>query len=168
MAVAVYSQSVRSDTRPHVRSEADPTTCYPLGVLAALTLVSTLVAGSAGDVDNQRYRVDVSGTTQALRVGEEGTLAVRIQPAEGFKVNEKGPLELRLSAPNHLDLDKDAFGRADATGQQVSPTFATEFRARGRGDEPIAVNAKFVLCDTAGTVCEIKRERVTVAVRVSP
>lgn len=139
---------------------------------AAVSVLAFGLALALGSPDEKapakNFQLDVSGTTTALRAGKTGKLAVQIKPAEGYKVNEKGPLSLALTAPATLKLDKARLVRADAQGKATSPQFACGFKAQKQGQEPITVNATFVICDTAGTICEMKREKVQVAVRVEP
>ena len=144
--------------------------CPPMKALCSalgLALVAaSLAVPSIGRAEPPNYTVDVSKSTTAVEVGRSGRLAVHIQPAEGYKVNEKGPLGLKLSAPEALALEKAALGRADAQGETTSPEFACGFDAKAPGEQPITVEATFILCDTAGTICEMKREKVEVAVVV--
>lgn len=136
-------------------------------LLASLSLGLSLALAAPALADEAPvYRIDVSKSTTSVKAGAKGTLALHIAPAEGYKVNEKGPLQLKLDAPAGLSLEKASLGRKDATGTPTSPEFACGFTAKEKG--AITVNAQFIICDTAGTICEMKREKLTVAVDVTP
>lgn len=124
-----------------------------------------LLAAPVVRADAPTYRIDASESTTSVKTGGKGTVAIKIAPAEGYKVNEKGPLGLKLEAPQSIALDKDRLGRSDATGAPTAPEFACGFTARENGE--ITVHATFIICDEAGTICEMKREKLTVAVDVA-
>ncbi|MEL6183980.1 MAG: hypothetical protein AAFU79_05080 [Myxococcota bacterium] len=109
----------------------------------------------------------MSGTTQSVKTGAKGQLSVHIKPAEGYKVNEKGPLSLKLSAKDKVALETAKLLRKDATGKVTSPEFACGFDAKAQGKDAITVDATFVICDIAGTICEMKKEKVEVAVAIT-
>ncbi len=134
-----------------------------------MTVASVLLGLSllaAPDAEPKKFVLDVSRTTQTLAKGNKGSFFLQIRPIDGYKVNDKGPFSLRLSASEHLALEKALLGRSDATGHQDAPELGCGFEARAPGEGPIVVEAQFVLCDKAGTVCEMKREKVEVAVKV--
>ena len=132
-------------------------------VLVALGLS---LSASPEPVQAKKFDVDVSGTTTALKVGHKGKVSVQIQPVAGYKVNDKGPLAVALSAQSHIALEKAKLLRKDAKGSKRSPEFSCGFNAQTAGEDQIDIQLTFVLCDDAGTVCEMKKEKVTVAVVV--
>jgi hypothetical protein len=137
------------------------------GIAASAFLGLAVVVGTPNEAPSEpTFEIDVSNTTRSLRAGETGTFAVHIKPAEGYKVNEKGPLRLQLEAPAQLALEKAVLSRDDARGEATAPELACGLDARKEGEAPIDVRAMFVICDEAGTVCEMKRETFEVAVEV--
>lgn len=136
------------------------------GLLSGLASLAVLPGAAAAEEEAKTFVLDVSETTAKVAKGERGTLAVHIRPAEGYKINEKGPLRLSLSAPEAIALDKQQLGRADATGKETSPAFACGFEGKAAAEAPVTIDAMFVVCDTAGTICEMKKEQVQVAVKV--
>ncbi len=135
--------------------------------IAFALLGITMVAATAHAEEQKNFTVDVAGTTRRVVAGEQGHLAVHIKPADGYKVNDKGPLRLRLSAKDKLALDATKLARKDAKGKVTSPKFGCGFKAKEEGDDAITIDAMFVICDTAGTVCELKREKVEVAIAIT-
>lgn len=136
------------------------------GLVGLVPLLGLALSGAPSE-SPPNFTLDLSKTTTAVRKGETGTLSVHIKPAEGFKVNEQGPLTLKLQAKDRVQLEKDKLGRGDAQGKETSPEFSCGFDAKQKGREAITVDAMFVICDMAGTICELKKERVQVAVSVN-
>lgn len=140
-----------------------------MSIVMTAALGWALAAGTpAAKDDAKNYSVDVSGTTDKVQVGSKGKVAIHLRPGKGYKVNEKGPLKLELSGTEILALEKSKLVRSDAQGKVTSPKFACGFDAQKQGKDTITVDATFVLCDVKGTICEMKKERVEVAVRVEP
>lgn len=133
--------------------------------LGALFL-SLSMSSTVSAEDKTTFELDTSHSTTEVKVGAEGKIALHIKPADGYKVNEKGPLKVSVQAPDGLSVPKSTMGRTDASGKATSPEFQCTFEATAAGTKPVMVQATFVLCDTAGTICEMKREKVQLAVKV--
>ncbi len=135
-----------------------------LVALGALTLM--LSSAAPAEAGGPKYKIDTSKTTTELKAGKDGTFALHIQPAKGFKVSPDAPLKIKLASPG-LELNKKTLGHKDATEKKAkAPQFAVKFASKTAGTQKIDVNASFYVCDVK--MCERKQEKITVAVNVKP
>lgn len=133
-------------------------------ILALLLGWTTFASTPSSDVP--RFSIDTSGTTAAVGVGAKGDFRLHIRPAEGYKVNDKGPLSLELSPTDKLTFDKSKLTRADVSGPDYSPAFSVGFHGAKLGEAKVKAKLTFVLCDDAITFCELKRAETDVVVLV--
>ena len=125
-----------------------------------------IAAEEAPSADDTKYKIELNGTTTEVGAGEKGRLRLRIQPAEGFKISSEAPLKIGLEA-NLVQMEKDALGHQDAEdAKSTSPVFSVGFSTKAAGNAKIVANAMFFVCDE--TMCERRRETVTVAINVKP
>lgn len=130
----------------------------------ALALGLALSAADAKLEDAKTYAIDLTGTTQQVKAGAEGTLSLHIKPAKGFKISREAPLKISLSAAG-LELAKQKLGHADADGKtNEDPKFAVAFAAKTAGEQAIEAKAVFFICNE--NLCERKTENLEVAIHV--
>ncbi len=132
--------------------------------------LSALLAGmlfvSAPEPQTKLYTLDASKTTTEVKVGKDGQFQLQIQPAPGYKINADAPLKIALSSSG-LKLQKSLLKHADAKEKKAeAPQFAVGFNSEAAGAQSIQVDAEFVVCDVK--ICERKKDKITVAVNVTP
>ncbi|MBX2813024.1 MAG: hypothetical protein KTR25_14505 [Myxococcales bacterium] len=141
-----------------------------------LVLISSGVSATptssaiAGDVSAsvEHFWLDTSGSTQQVKLGTKGQVRLQIRPKKGYKVNDKGPLAVVFVGTPNIIVDRTKMGRADAEGTSDRPVFSSNFLARKTSQDQVRVQATFVLCDTKGTFCELKKESVAIQVAIQP
>lgn len=122
----------------------------------------TVPVGSDGD----KFTVDVSKTTKAVKTGKEGQFILQIKAAPGYKVSKDAPLKIKLASEG-VALSKARLKAKDATKKEfTSPTFKVPFEGKAPGDTSIAMDATFFVCDVQ--ICERKTAKVSVPVSVRP
>lgn len=128
--------------------------------LLGLALTSTPVADKA----EKKYEISFDGTTKDVRKGKDGTFAMSIKPADGYKVSNEAPLKIKLASKG-LGLEKSMLKTKDAKEKwEKSPSFAVGFSAKESGPQTIDVKATFFVCDVK--ICERKSEKLSVPVSV--
>ncbi|MEM7679178.1 MAG: hypothetical protein AAF449_24630 [Myxococcota bacterium] len=132
-------------------------------LFAGIHVAQPAVPGqSAGD----KFTVDVSKTTKAVKAGKKGQFVLQIKAAEGYKVSKDAPLKVKLASEG-VSLAKDRLKAKDATKKPfTSPTFKVPFKGKVPGDTSIAMDATFFVCDVQ--ICERKTAKVSVPVSVRP
>ena len=134
--------------------------------LSTLSLALALVAGPKQEgFADKPYTVDTSKSTATVKAGKDGTLSLHIKPAKGYKISREAPLKIKLSSAEGVKLSKAKLGQKDAhDSKSTSPQFAVEFKAVSKGEQTIAADATFFVCNKE--ICQRKKEKVTVAVAV--
>ncbi len=130
----------------------------------ALALALSFSAADAPAEAAKPYSIDLGGTTQQVKVGADGKLALHIIPAKGYKVSREAPLKIALAAEG-LELSKAKLGHKDADGEKnTDPKFAVAFTAPKQGEQSIDAKATFFICNE--NLCERKTEKLKVSVLV--
>jgi hypothetical protein len=123
-----------------------------------------ILVGLASLASPKNYTIDLSQTTKEVKSGQSGYLHLQIVPADGFKVSAEAPLRINLASEG-LKLHKTKLGHEDAKDKKsTSPEFGVRFGTAEEGDNAIAVDATFFVCDER--ICERKQEKLTVAINV--
>jgi|GEM_PF-2819861 len=139
----------------------------PSAALAGLAVLGFLGFSSPLSAQNQaeHFTVDVSRSTQDLKVGDKGTLSIVINPAAGKKVHDQAPLIVNVKAPKGLQFAKTKLGHADVANKgEKSPELKAEFTASEAGAQPTSAELQFFICTDKW--CERMTTRVQVNVTV--
>lgn len=135
-----------------------------MSLTAALLGLAIVAAQPTEENVDKKYTIDFTETTKDVEKGKRGLFAMHIKAAEGYKVSQDAPLKIQL-ASSGLDLQKKTLKSKDATEKKwTSPRFAVRFGADEPGEQKIDVDAVFFVCDEK--ICERKKEKMTVAVKV--
>jgi hypothetical protein len=111
------------------------------------------------------YRIETTGTTQALKAGEKGTLVLSIVPLAKVHVHPQAPLKITLDATPGLKLEKTSLGKADPVDPKAEGRrFEVPFLAQSAGRQEARAKVDFFICSDQWCVKQVKD--VTVAVDV--
>lgn len=128
---------------------------------------SELVDGVADDkATKDDYELDVSGTSQKIKVGSDGAFSLVIKPKNGKKVHPDAPLEVTFKdVKGGVRPEKSKLGRNDVVDKAAkAPEVRTKLRGEKAGAATIDVSVSFFLCTDAW--CQRMSDRVSVAVTV--
>lgn len=136
-------------------------------VAAALALHALpVLAADPGAEAARSYRLDVTATPAALKVGGEGTLAVAITPLEKTHVHPQAPLKVTLSASPGLTVAKASLGRGDLSDPKAeAPSFKVPFKAAAAGAQELTAKVDFFICSDQWCVKQIRDVKVAVDVK---
>ena len=144
-------------------------TCF-----AALALFAVVAAPALGADAVQKkeratkddYRIDVSGSSGEVRVGEDGVIKLVLVPKNGTKIQPQAPLEVKLSEPEGVVLEKRKLGRGDLADKDAEqPSLSTSLRGQKAGSYSIDADVSFFLCTDEW--CQRMTDRVSIPVKVS-
>jgi hypothetical protein len=111
------------------------------------------------------YRLETTGTTQALKVGEKGTFVLSIVPLGKVHVHPQAPLKIALDATPGLKLEKTSLGKADPVDPKADGRrFEVPFLAQAAGKQEARAKVDFFICSDQWCVKQVKD--VTAAVDV--
>lgn len=116
-------------------------------------VVGLLAAGArAGDLAERAarsYRIDTTGSTTELAIGEGGVVAIAIRTEAGVHVQSQAPLRVKLSASPGLELARDRLSWSDAVAPpQEPPRFEVEFTATSPGPQAVRARLEFFVCSS--------------------
>lgn len=145
--------------------------------LAALTLVAlaaslpALAADDAAPKKRDRatkddYRIDVSGSSAELQVGQDGVIKLVLVPKNGTKIHPQAPLEVKLSEPDGIQLEKRKLGRGDVADKEAKdPALSTAVSGRKAGSYSVDADVSFFLCTDEW--CQRMTDRVSIPMKVT-
>jgi hypothetical protein len=137
-----------------------------LALAFALAAVPALAADPGAEAA-KAYALDTTGSTSAVKAGEQGRLAVTIRPtAPGWHVHPQAPLKIRFEAPPALKLAKAELGRKDAADPKAEqPRFETTFVAAAAGAHEAKATVDFFVCSDTACVKQVRSVAIPVAVK---
>lgn len=142
-----------------------------MSVLLSAWIAASLLTSAGEAKATPKYQLDFAGSSQVLKIGQPGKLALKIHAAPGFRISTDAPLKIKLSAPA-LKLGKQLLKQRDsrakpAKGQKyATPTFEVKMEGQQAGPAEVAVDARFFVCDDK--ICERTRARQQLKVEVQP
>lgn len=111
-------------------------------LLSAL-LVTFAVVGSVYAESNHR----VSASAVTTKVSESATASVRVEPQNGYKINEEFPAKLTLTAPQGVTLEKVKLTKGDAAQLDKSAlVFNVKLTATEAGKKTVTGELRFAVC----------------------
>ncbi len=135
----------------------------------ALALVLLAPAARAADPSGEAarsYRLETTGTTQALKAGEKGTLVLSIVPLQKVHVHPQAPLKITLEATPGIKLAKTSLGKADPVDPKADGRrFEVPFVAQAAGKQEARAKLDFFICSDQWCVKQVKDVSVAVDVR---
>ncbi len=150
-----------------------------LFVALALVTVAASVPALAGDdadkpgappakkdrATKDDYKIDVSGSSSEVKVGEDGVIKLVLVPKNGTKIHPQAPLEVKLSEPDGIQLEKRKLGRGDVADKAAKdPSLSTAVSGRKAGSYNVDADVSFFLCTDEW--CQRMTDRVSIPVKV--
>lgn len=135
---------------------------------AALALIAApaVLAGDAAAEAAKSYRIETTGTTQELAVGQKGTFVLSIVPVAKVHVHPQAPLKITLDATPGLTLDKRTLGKADPVDPKAEGRrFEVAFLATAAGKQQANAKIDFFVCSDQWCVKQVRDVSVPVDVR---
>jgi len=133
--------------------------------LACIALAGTAAAAADPTSGADGYAVETAGSSQSLKVGQQGKLVVAIRPKAPWHVDPRAPLRIKLETPPGLVAEKAAATRADALDPKAEvPRFELAVTAKAAGTQEAKAHLKFFLC--RDTICAQQTRTVSFAVAV--
>ena len=139
-----------------------------LSTLSALALsAGPARAADPGEEAAGSYRVETTGTTGSLKVGERGKLVLSIEPLQAkVHIHPQAPLKIKLTAPAGLKLDKAELGHKDATDPKADGRrYEVPFTAVAAGKQEARANLDFFICSDTWCVKQVRQVTFPVDVR---
>lgn len=136
-----------------------------LAASAFIALGLVMASPAVAQNPNEHFTIDVTRSTQELKVGEKGTLSIIINPAAGKKVHDQAPMIVNVKPGKGLQFAKTKLGHADVVNpKEKSPELRVEFTALEAGSQPTSADLQFFICTDKW--CERMTSRVQVNVTV--
>lgn len=140
------------------------TTMVVVGLLAAGARAADLTERAA-----RSYRVDTSGSTSELALGEGGAVAIAIRTEAGVHVQSQAPLRVKLSASPGIALTRDRLGWSDASAPPpAQPRFEVEFTATAPGPQAVRARLEFFVCSREWCMKQEREVLVPITVEGNP
>lgn len=139
----------------------------------AMSLAAVLLlAGSALAEEKKKdratkddYTIDVSGSSAAVKVGSKGVIKIVIKPKNETKIHPQAPLEISLTQPAGLVVEKKKLGRKDVKDKKAkAPELGCGVTGEKAGDYSVDADVSFFLCTES--FCQRMTDRVSIAVKV--
>ena len=132
----------------------------------ALALTLSISADANQAFPDKPYTLKTKGTTTQVKTGKNGSFALQIIPAKGFKVSREAPMKIKLKSEG-LKLEKSKLGQKDTYDNKGEVAkFKVGFAAPSTGDQSVDTNAVFFICNE--NICVRKVEKFKVAINVAP
>jgi hypothetical protein len=137
-----------------------------LATLLALSVAPLALAADPSAEAARSYRIETTGTTSQLKVGEKGTLVLSIVPVEKVHVHPQAPLKIALEATAGLALEKTTLGKADPVDPKADGRrFEVPFVAKAAGKQEAKARVDFFICSDQWCVKQVKDVTAAVDVR---
>lgn len=137
-----------------------------LALIAALPAVVARAAQDPAVEAAESYRIDTTGTTGSLRVGERGTFVISIVPLKKVHVHPQAPLKIALEATPGLKLEKTSLGKADPVDPKADGRrFEVAFLAQASGKQEARAKVDFFICSDQWCVKQVKDVSAAVQVK---
>jgi hypothetical protein len=135
--------------------------------VALLALLAPGVRAADPSAEAARsYRLETTGTTQALKAGEKGTLVLSIVPLQKVHVHPQAPLKITLEATPGLKLEKTSLGKADPVDPKAEGRrFEVPFVAQVAGRQEVRAKVDFFICSDQWCVKQVKDVSAAVDVK---
>jgi hypothetical protein len=142
-----------------------------LALAATLVLTTACSAPAlAKDVDpSTLYEVTTRGSTEKLKMGEQGRFVLQISVKEGAHVSDEAPLRLELKGQN-VRLEKAKLTLADSVAKKApgqpyaSPRFEVPITAEAAGKGGVDGKLTFFICTEQ--ICSRQQKTINVPVEV--
>jgi hypothetical protein len=138
-------------------------------VIAVIAMPIAPARGEEQDL-NSLFDIKTDGTTQKVKVGEQGKFVLAIKTKDGSHVSDEAPLKLELSASG-VKLEKkkltyaDSLTRKSAGPRYPDPLFEVPFTAEAAGKNAIDANLTFFLCTES--VCARQAKKIHLLIESS-
>lgn len=142
-----------------------------LALVGGVVALPALAADDAAPKKKDRatkddYRIDVTGSSSEVKVGEDGVVKLVLVPKNGTKIHPQAPLEVKLSEPDGLKLQKRKLGRGDVADKGATdPALSTAVSGRKAGSYNVNADVSFFLCTDEW--CQRMTDRVSIPVKVT-
>jgi hypothetical protein len=137
-----------------------------LATLLALSVAPLALAADPSAEAARSYRIETTGTTSQLKVGEKGTLVLSIVPVDKVHVHPQAPLKIALEATPGLALEKTTLGKADPVDPKADGRrFEVPFVAKAAGKQEAKAKVDFFICSDQWCVKQVKDVTAAVDVR---
>lgn len=111
------------------------------------------------------YRIDTSGSSSEVTVGADGVIKLVLTPKNGTKIHPQAPLEVKLSEPDGIKLEKRKLSRGDISDKKAKdPTLSTELSGQKAGSYSVNADVSFFLCTDEW--CQRMTDRVSIPIKV--
>lgn len=133
-------------------------------VAAALLAAAPAVLAADASADAAKsYRVETAGSTEKVRVGQQGLLVLSIVPVEKIHVDPRAPLKITLEASPGLKLSKSSLGKADPVDPKAEGRrFEVPFVAEKAGKHEARAKLDFFVCSDQWCVKQVRDVTVVV------
>lgn len=111
------------------------------------------------------YGIDTSGSSAEVAIGQDGVIKLVLTPKNGTKIHPQAPLEVKLSQPEGIKLEKRKLGRSDIADKEAKePALQTELSGQKAGSYNVDADVSFFLCTDEW--CQRMTDRVSIAIKV--
>lgn len=136
-----------------------------LAAAALLAAASLALAEPEADAAKS-YRIETTGTTQDLRVGQRGTLVLSIVPVEKIHVDPRAPLKVTLEATPGVKLERTSLGKGDPVDPKADGRrFEVPFVAEKAGRHQAKAKLDFYVCSDQWCVKQVRDVTVSLDVK---
>jgi hypothetical protein len=133
---------------------------------AALLAAAPLALAEAVADAARSYRIETTGTTQDLRVGQKGTLVLSIVPIEKIHVDPRAPLKVTLEATPGVRLERTSLGKGDPVDPEADGRrFEVPFVAEKAGRHQAKAKLDFYVCSDQWCVKQVRDVTVSLDVK---
>ncbi len=134
-------------------------------VLAAAPVLHAEDAPKKERATKDDYQIDTSGSSSAVSVGNDGVIKLVLVPKNGTKIHPQAPLEVKLSQPDGIKLEKRKLGRGDVADKAAKqPALSTDVSGQKPGSYTVDADVSFFLCTDEW--CQRMTDRVSIPIKV--
>ena len=133
--------------------------------LASGTFALIFLAAGAAAADKPLY--EIQKTEPKVAAGGTAKASLTIATKNGWHMNAEAPITIALTPPAGITVPKPKLSRGDlAASSAESARFDIPFEAKEAGQQVIACEAKFVICQESA--CKPVKETLALNIEVAP
>lgn len=130
---------------------------FPMALMANPT--ATIAEGAVPLSETSEAQYSVSAQDVSAKAGEATKVVVAIKARDGFKVNDKYPTKVKVSAPGAVELKQTKFKAKDGSFKDKKTLeFSVPVMAKSAGQHKVDFEVKFSVC--SADQCLLKKATV--------
>lgn len=128
--------------------------------------VAAPAAPAGPRIEQESFVLEATPDAAGYIAGQAGRFSIRLEPRNGWHVNQEFPVEIVLDAPAELGVAKSRLARADAAAfDERQFRYDVAFTPSAAGQRTVGADVRFAICTDENCLPQSARLALAVDVR---